>query len=72
LVLRDVSWVVINANNLQEKIDDLTAGNKPLVLFGLSAQGYTNLSLNLSDIRALVQQQQEIINAYVNYYETGE
>jgi hypothetical protein len=42
------------------------------VLFGLSAQGYTNLSLNLSDIRALVQQQQEIINAYVNYYETGE
>jgi len=42
-----------------------------LAVFGLTAQGYENLGLNFSDIRALVQQQQQIIVAYDNYYKAS-
>jgi len=38
----------------------------------LTGEGYENLGLNFSDIRALVQQQQAIIVAYENYYKAAE
>jgi hypothetical protein len=41
-------------------------------LYALTGEGYGNLSLNFSDIRALVQQQQAIIAAYEGYYEAAE
>lgn len=66
--MRRIEWVIINEENLDEKIAGLTAGGAPLAIFALTAQGYENLGLNFSDIRALVQQQQEIILAYDNYY----
>ena len=60
--------VLSNEENLEEKIAQLTAGGAPLAIFALTAQGYENLGLNFSDIRAMVQQQQQIILAYENYY----
>ena len=72
LRLRNVDWVIINAENMEEKIAELTANGQPLALFVLTAEGYENLGLNFSDIRALVQQQQRIIVAYENYYEKAE
>ena len=66
--MRRIQWVIINEENLEEKIAQLTAGGAPLAIFALTAQGYENLGLNFSDIRALVQQQQQIILAYDNYY----
>jgi hypothetical protein len=56
---------------MDEKIAILTAGGAPLGIFVLTAQGYENLGLNFSDIRALVQQQQQIIIAYENYYKAS-
>ena len=44
----------------------------PLAMFVLTGDGYSNLGLNISDIRALVQQQQAIIIAYENYYKEAE
>ena len=70
--LRNVEWVVINVENMEEKIAELTANGQPLALFVLTAEGYENLGLNFSDIRALVQQQQRIIVAYENYYQAAE
>ena len=69
--LRKIEWVVINKENMDEKIAILTAGGAPLGIFVLTAQGYENLGLNFSDIRALVQQQQQIIIAYENYYKAS-
>ena len=69
---RNVDWVVINIENMEEKIAELTATGQPLALFVLTGEGYENLSLNFSDIRALVQQQQAIIVAYENYYKEAE
>ena len=69
--LRKIEWVVITKDNMDEKIAALTAGGAPLAIFVLTAQGYENLGLNFSDIRALVQQQQQIIVAYENYYKAS-
>jgi len=69
--MRRIEWVIINEENMDEKIAELTAGGAPLAIFALTAQGYENLGLNFSDIRALVQQQQQIILAYDNYYKAS-
>jgi len=69
--MRRVEWVIINEENIDEKIAELTKGGAPLAIFALTAQGYENLGLNFSDIRALVQQQQQIILAYDNYYKAS-
>lgn len=38
------------------------------VLFAVTTDGYEALALNLSDVRAMVQQQQKIIAIYQNSY----
>ena len=70
--MRPIEWIIINEDNLEEKIAELTAGGAPLAMFVLTGDGYENLGLNFSDIRALVQQQQQIIIAYENYYQQAE
>ncbi len=70
--MRSVDWVVINQDNIDEKIQQLTKNGKPLAMFVLTGDGYSNLGLNFSDIRALVQQQQAIIVAYEEYYQQAE
>ena len=72
LRMRPVEWVIINEENMEEKIAQLTASGQPLGMFVLTGEGYENLGLNFSDIRAMVQQQQEIIVAYENYYKAAE
>jgi hypothetical protein len=70
--LRPVEWVIITENNLEEKLEQLRATGQPIAIFALTGDGYENLGLNFSDIRALVQQQKEIIIAYENYYVQAE
>lgn len=72
LTLRNVDWVVVNRDNMEEKIAELEAAGVPIGLYVLTGEGYENLALNISDIRALIQQQQEIIVAYENYYKESE
>ena len=66
--LRKVDWVIITEENMDAKLAQLKASGQPLAMFVLTGEGYENLGLNFSDIRALVQQQQQIIIAYENYY----
>lgn len=68
LNMRKVEWTVLNADNIDEKLAKLISDGKPFGLFVLTGEGYENLGLNFSDIRAMVQQQQKIILAYENYY----
>jgi hypothetical protein len=70
--MRPVEWIIINQDNLEEKLAELTASGQPLAMFVLTGDGYENLGMNFSDIRALVQQQQAIIVAYENYYQQAE
>jgi hypothetical protein len=71
LNLRPVEWIIVNEANLEEKLEELKKQG-PLAMFVLTGDGYSNLGLNFSDIRALVQQQQAIIIAYENYYKQAE
>jgi hypothetical protein len=66
-----VEWTIINEANLETKLAELR-GKGPLAMFVLTGEGYEHLGLNISDIRALVQQQQQIIIAYENYYKEAE
>ena len=66
ITARPVSWIIITENNYEDVLSSLPPGT---ALFAVTAAGYSNLSLNISDVRALVEQQQTIITAYRNYYE---
>lgn len=69
LRLKDVEWVIITQDNYQEVFDKLLKDKKDPALIGLTDDGYETLSLNMSDIMRLLQQQKAIIAAYQNYYE---
>jgi hypothetical protein len=68
ILMRDVQWVIITPENYEQVFNDLAKKGQPVVLLGLTDKGYENLALNLSDIRAFIQQQQAIILAYEGYY----
>jgi hypothetical protein len=68
IVTRPVNWTVITSENYEEVFERLRAQNVDLVLIGLTATGYENLSLNLNDLRTFIEQQNAVIIAYRNYY----
>jgi hypothetical protein len=70
--LRKVEWIVINENNIDQVMERMKTEGKAFAFYALTGDGYSNLGLNFSDIRALVQQQQAIILAYENYYKQAE
>jgi hypothetical protein len=72
LNMRNVEWIVLNENNVDAVIAKLNSEGKAFALYALTGEGYGNLGLNFSDIRALVQQQQAIIAAYEGYYKEAE
>lgn len=65
LELRGFKWLVVTPDNIDIVFDSLT-GEK--VLFALTPNGYEAIALNISDVRALIQQQQEIIAIYENLF----
>lgn len=65
---REVDWIVVTMDNYEEVFAGLERNGQDVVLFALTDKGYENIALNLSDIRAYIQQQQAIIVAYEGYY----
>lgn len=72
LNMREVKWILITPDNYQKVFDELGKEGRPVVLFGLTDKGYENLGLNLSDLRAYIQQQKAIMVAYEAYYKSAE
>ena len=69
--MRRIQWIVINEDNIEEVKARLESEGKAFAFYALTGDGYGALGLNFSDIRALVQQQQQIIVAYENYYKAA-
>ena len=72
LHLREVKWVIVTEENIEEVFAELQRTGRPIVLFGLTDKGYAHLGLNFSDIRAYIEQQKAIIAAYEGYYKNAE
>jgi hypothetical protein len=68
---RKIKYIVVTPENVADVWKELENSKTDLVLFALTDNGYENLSLNVADIIKLVKQQQAIIIAYQQYYETG-
>jgi hypothetical protein len=66
LRLRNVQWIIVTPENIEEKFAQIRNGEA--VLFAVTAEGYENIALNLSDVRALIAQQQRIIAIYKSQF----
>lgn len=66
---RRLMWYVITPENYQEIFDKLEKNNTSVVLYGLTDDGYEDLSENLSKLRSYIIQQRNIIDSYKEYYE---
>lgn len=69
---RKVQWFVITPENADSVFAELQKKKYSLVLFGLTDDGYENLSLNIAEIRAYMTEQKAIVEAYREYYEPKE
>lgn len=65
LQLRDVKWTIITPENIDDVFGSLSG---EAVLFAVTASGYEAIALNLSDVRTLIQQQNQIIAIYKKSY----
>ena len=65
---KEVEWTIITVENYEDVFYNLQKNKVDGAIFGLTDQGYVNLSENIAAIRKLVQQQQAIIIAYEKYY----
>ena len=65
LNLREVRWFVVTPENVEEVFNQLQG---EAVLFAVTTEGYESLSLNISDIRAMIEQQNAVIAVYENSF----
>jgi hypothetical protein len=71
LNLREVQWIIITPENVDQIMKSLSANDTKVAVFALTDKGYQNLSLNINDLRTYVQQMQAIIVAYEGYYKNS-
>lgn len=69
---RKIEWFIITPENKEEILKELEEKKYDVVLYGLTDDGYKNLSLNLAELRAFIMAQRNIINAYREYYEPAD
>ena len=69
LSMRKVEWIILTEENVDKILADMSASGKRVALFALTEDGYEAIALNISDLRAYIQQQQAIIAAYEGYYQ---
>ena len=71
IVSKPVKWYIITPENYKHIFDKMNGEKLDLVLFGLTDDGYKNLSLNTLDIQKYLLEQQKIIKEYKKYYESN-
>lgn len=66
---RKVEWFIITPENAEQVFAELEKKKYDVVLFGLTDDGYENLSLNMAELRAYILKQRALVKAYKEYYE---
>ena len=60
-----VEWTVLNAELMQEYLDDLNEGTAPTnVWYALTTKGYENLSINMAEVKRYLRQTLNILKYY--------
>lgn len=67
--IKPVQWYIITPENQKEIFEKLQKEKTSQVLFGLTDQGYENLSLNTAQLKKFILEQNSIIEMYKQYYE---
>ena len=70
--MKDVDYIVVTRENVEEVWAELEASGKSIVLFALTHEGYENLALNNADIIRYLSEQRAVIIAYKEYYEKAD
>ena len=72
LTLEKVRWIVITSENAQEVFAKLEKEGIDPVIFGLTDKDYEILSKNFAQIRAKLQETNNLLEQYKKYYESEE
>ena len=67
---KEIEWYILTPENVEEVFNELKTKKYDIVIFGLTDDGYKNLSLNLAELRKYIIEQRAIIKAYRDYYES--
>ena len=60
-----VEWTVLNAELMQEYLNDYEEGNAPTnVWYSLTSKGYENLSFNMAEVKRYLRQVLNIVEYY--------
>lgn len=70
LSMRNVEWTVFNRAKIEKLLADFP--DQEVVLFALSAKGYENISLNMSEIIRYLKEQKNVIIYYREAFPTPE
>ena len=66
--MKEVDYLVVTEENIDEVWRELEASGKPVVLFALTHEGYEALSLNNAEVIRYLSEQKAILIAYKEYY----
>lgn len=66
---KNIKWFVITPENAEEVFQELKDKKYDVVLYGLTDDGYEDLSMNLAKLRKYIIEERAIIKAYKEYYE---
>lgn len=61
----EIKWKILNPETMREYVNNYDNGDAPaMAYYGLTAQGYENLSNNIADIKRYIRQNLAIIKYY--------
>ena len=61
----EVKWKILTPNTMEQYLADLEAGEASVsAYYGLTTQGYQNLSNNIADLKRYLSQHQYIVKYY--------
>lgn len=69
LQARELNWVIVTPENVEQVFADMDERNESLVLFAITDKGYEQLSLTMAEIRVFIASQRAVLLKYKEYYE---
>jgi hypothetical protein len=67
--VKPIKWAIVTKENAEAILTQIEATGSDPVVFGLTDDGYQQLSLTVGEMRNLIAQYREILIKYQEYYE---